>query len=221
MKKKRARILFIILFFMLITGCTGCVISCFKVTTYYGNDTSNYLSYDWPLHDGGTPYKVSGFFPEDLSSVSEVVDYYYRAEFPAGFIGTYWELVLRVKYNDENYEQEIQRLHNYITNDDTSPSDGDQNETSDVVNCDLFYYETFIMTYRVSRATFGTQCYYIYAILDRENNEIVYVYLKSPVLNKHNPYLDSKYLPINYFKNEKKKSAVFLEFYDYHYIPEE
>lgn len=219
-KTKRITLLFIILYCIPIACCTGCTILGHKVTTYYGNDTSNYLKYDRPLYDGGTPYIVDGFFPEELNSTLEVIDYYYRAEFPNDFRGTYWELVLHVKYNDENYSQEVQRLNDYIVDEAKLLSEsGHYKEISlDAINSNLFNYETIIKEYYVCDGTFrDTSCLYIYAILDRDNNEIVYVYLKSPIGNKHNPYLDSKYLPINYFKNEKNKSADYLDFDDYHY----
>ena len=73
----------------------------------------------------------------------------------------------------------------------------------DAINSNLFNYETIIKRYYVCDGTFiDTSCLYIYAILDRNNNEIIYVYLESPIGNKHNPYLDSKYLPINYYQND-------------------
>lgn len=220
---KRRKIVFLIFLFLLVVGPVSCTMFLFypNVTTYYGNDTNDYLIYDWHLYDGGTPYDVGGFFPEDLNSVSEIIDYYYRAEFPAGFVGTYWELVLHVKYNDESYEQEIQRLNDYIVNKHSKLSEyGLNNDISiDAITSNLFNYEAIIDTYEVSEGTFGdTRCLYIYAILDSKSDEIVYVYLKSPIGNKHNPYLDSKYLPVNYFKNEKKKSADYYYFSEYHYI---
>ena len=221
--RKKTILIFIILFCLLITGCVGCFVSCSKTKAYYGNDVNNYLIYDGPLYDGGTPYKVDGFFFFFLNSTLEVIDYYYRAELPMDYRGTYWELVLHVKYNDENYSQEVQRLNDYIVDEANSLSEcGQYKEISlDAINSNLFNYETIIKRYYVCDGTFiDTSCLYIYAILDRNNNEIIYVYLESPIGNKHNPYLDSKYLPINYYQNERNKIAFFFDFNDYHYIPD-
>ena len=223
MKKLKKSILVCISVFIFIVLIIWWLL-CPKATTYKGNDVDEYLEYDWHVYDGGTPSEdINGFFPEKLNESLQIINYYYRAEFPSGWVATFWELVLHVKYEDDDFIQEIHRLEDYVVKDnELLEQRGMKKEISlEIINSELFCYETIIHKYYVSNEIFGTFCEYTYALLNRMNSEIIYVYLRSPIGNKHNPYIDKNFLPLNYFKNEKKRTADCFNFTNYHYIPSE
>ena len=97
-KKMRVNLLIgIILIFVIQILLAGCA----KIERISSNDTSSYLVYEEKLYDGGTP--ITHVFPKSIENVSEVVDYHYIAYFPPDFRGTFWELVLIAKYNENEF----------------------------------------------------------------------------------------------------------------------
>ena len=160
MKKLKKNILVCISVFIFILLIIGGLI-CSRVTTYKGNDVDEYLEYDWHVYDGGTPSEdINGFFPEKLNESLQIINYYYRAEFPSGWVATFWELVLHVKYEDDDFIQEIHRLEDYVVKDnELLEQRGMKKEISlEIINSELFCYETIIHKYYVSNEIFLISC---------------------------------------------------------------
>lgn len=140
-------------------------------------------------------------FPEILDKGIET-DYflYYRDN----MFNATCEIYLKVAYNKVDYEEECFRLKN-------------------IQNC----YQEEVQTIRYDEVRFNYPCYtavfetgsYEYALLDEENNEIIYVYLQALT----NPKISKKYLPLNYTNELKDYSSNYniYSFDGYLVYPEE
>lgn len=174
------------------------LISCAKIERISSNDTSSYLVYEEKLYDGGTP--IAHVFPKSIENVSEVVDYHYIAYFPPDFRGTFWELVLIAKYNENEFAGEINRLSSLSEEDDANLL-LDENHV-------LFKRDAFIETYNVRYVSFGQMhTEYSYALIDYDNFIISYIYINNPAHNHHELSINDDLLPMHYKDNLKKKSA--------------
>ena len=177
------------------------LISCAKIERISSNDTGSYLVYEEKLYDGGTP--ITHVFPKSIENVSEVVDYHYIAYFPPDFRGTFWELVLIAKYNENEFADEINRLSSSLEDDNVNLL-FDENHV-------LFKNDAFIETYNVRYVSFGQMhTEYSYALIDYDNYIISYIYIKNPAHNHHELSIDDDLLPIHYQDNMKKKKADYL-----------
>lgn len=137
-------------------------------TTYY-KDIEDYNSV-WEL--AGVTESEASVFPESVKGL-ETEEFFcrYDEQLP---LGEGVQIFLRVKYDDSNYENEINRLK------EIASSDYD----------DFFEYSSFV-------SCFGEEySFYEYALSDGEQKEIVYVYING--LPKSEIEIDGKYLPSNY-----------------------
>ena len=162
---KRTLIVFLTLIIAL--SFTSC--GYMAVSTAYYNETKDYDSV-WEL--AGVEKSESSVFPESVKGL-ETEEFFcrYDEQLP---LGEGVQIFLRVKYDDTNYENEINRLK------EIASSEYD----------DFFEYSSFV-------SCFGEEySFYEYALSDGEQKEIVYVYING--LPKSEIEIDGKYLPSNY-----------------------
>ena len=162
---KRTLIVFLTLIIAL--SFTSC--GYMAVSTAYYNETKDYDSV-WEL--AGVTESEASVFPESVEGL-ETEEFFCRYDecLP---LGEGVQILLRVKYDDSDFENEIKRLKEIASDD----------------HDDLFEYSAFV-------SRLGEEySFYEYALSDGEQKEIVYVYING--LPKSEIEIDGKYLPSNY-----------------------
>ncbi|MCK9470374.1 MAG: hypothetical protein M0Q88_01315 [Bacilli bacterium] len=174
---------------LFVSGCDSA-----GVGLYESSDLSTYKNFGVPTGGGSADIRV---FPENLDNIQTINSYYYSANFPS-WGRTSWEVVLDVKYNEEDFYMELERLENYE----------DQNSSKRKLkldkDCVLFNYPTYIVEYD-GRYDYGQV--YNYISIDEDNLRIIYIYINCPSRKnqKRHQYeikLSSIYLPKNFYKNQ-------------------
>ncbi len=104
-------------------------------------------------------------------------------------------IFLKVKYEESEREQEIERIKSLVFGYDSSTIKGVEVDE----DCVLFNYPTYV-------ATYWSDIHFEYVSFDFEKNEIIYVFTDSPTYAKD--VIDNKYLP---------KEVVLGEDWGYHH----
>lgn len=122
-------------------------------------------------------------FPEDISEALEV-DYFYYTALDYHSISNIL-IFTEVTYSEEDYKTEKERLAGLKC--EITLSEKEQPVSNSIVYSeDLFSYPAYVTIY-------GSNLSYEYALVDEQNNRIIYVYAKMKDLNEIIP---DKYLPI-------------------------
>lgn len=122
-------------------------------------------------------------FPEDISETLDV-DYFYYSALDYHSISNIL-IFTEVTYSEEEYEIEKERLAGLEC--EIALSEKEQPVSNSIVYSeDLFSYPAYVTIY-------GSNLSYEYALVDEQNNKIIYVYAKMKDLNEMIP---DKYLPI-------------------------
>ena len=221
--KNRKKIKIIIFLLIILCSFSVYIVGCLGTTTYYyGDDIDKYLKFDEELYAYGKAPGLKGLFPIKLDSIKEIKNYYYRCKLSQEWQGSSWEVVLHAKYDEINFYIEVERLNNYLIErtEELAKFGEYKSATEEVNDRKLFNYEAFIERYYVD-CDITAYHRYAYALVDGINNEIIYVYICRYPFNPIKPLLQNEYLPINFNKNEKWRTADNLKFDCYHYISNE
>jgi len=110
-------------------------------------------------------------FPDDVSDMlSSDYEYFLKT----GLFDTDGDIILEATYTDENYDKEVERLSEIrCTIYDTIKEDSDYHINEILYDEESYNYPAYI-------ASDGHSSVYEYALLDDDDNKIVYVYLSYP-----------------------------------------
>lgn len=98
----------------------------------------------------------------------------YESSLKTGLFDTDGSIFLTATYTDENFEKEIERLSNIsCTVFDTNKEDSDYHTTDIIYDTTMYNYPAYI-------ASDGYDNVYEYALVDTENNRIIYILLSYP-----------------------------------------
>ncbi len=142
--------------------------------TYTTNNIENYP--DFTSHGENGIKSDLLIFPKKLQKNTSNIKYYYS--FSDTFLDTTYQIYLDCKYNDDEFKSEIKRLK-LIKYDDG-------NIVFDKKN---FNYDAYV-------ARLGYDCTSEYALIDKANDRIVYIYLQ--FAKRIDIRFDSKFLPNGY-----------------------
>ncbi len=151
-----------------------------KYDTVEGID--NYNKYIYLNEYGGDLDSELSIFPEDSSNMQ---DAFFTSSLKTNLLDTDGYIILRAKYNDEMFENEIERLSNInITIYESCSSDSNYYTNNIKYDNSSYNYPAYI-------TIDGFAHKYEYALIDRENNEIIYIYISYPGDNvsKYKEYL--------------------------------
>ena len=185
MKKMFLKIITGVILFLFIGTSIFCFINSYKkYAPLYIYDKDMYLE----IEGDKSEFII---FPDTIEN-KDVVKYEY-IDFRLNS-GASVELI--IKYNNQSFEEEIERLENIrnISNENTKKLSKDVNKT-------LFNWVTYISIYN------STDDIYEYACLNYEKQEIVYVYLE--YIHRQISYVEFDYLPF--------KIAYYSDDYNYEY----
>lgn len=164
-------------------------LSCFLTSCAWGEsldrNIDNYKQ--WTQIEHNTDY----FFP-DISDESATVNEYYYHRIEA-FGTPAVEIFLDISYTSENFEAEIERLEDFEYMYETK------------IPRKLKYDEGVLFNYPTFVAVYDGRTDYEYAIIDEENNRMIYVYCQR--FPQEKLLIDSFYLPKNYEINWNSETA--------------
>ena len=118
-------------------------------------------------------------FPDDKSILKNAE---FSSSFNDGLFDVDGYIILSAKYNENEYNREIDRLNKISV---------------DISNCNKEFftnnikYDEISYNYPAYISIDGFSCTYEYALLDKDNLQIIYIYLSYPSINnkKYNKYL--------------------------------
>lgn len=151
-----------------------------KYDTVEGID--NYSKYIYLNEYGGDLDSELSIFPEDSSNMQNA---FFTSSLKTSLLDTDGYIILRAKYNDEMFENEIERLSDInITIYESCSSDSNYYTNNIKYDNSSYNYPAYITIDGFSHT-------YEYALIDRENKEIIYMYLSYPGENvsKYKEYL--------------------------------
>lgn len=148
--------------------------------------TEDYGNWDGHI-EGERQYLQSGLyiFPEKINTAKDS-NYYYYCSYDNSSISKYL-ILAEVSYEEEVYLKEKERLAGIQCQVQLSPSEGS-------ITNKISYSET-LFSYPAYIATYASNLSYEYALLDEEEQKIIYVYLQ---LKDGNGVLPEEYLPLEY-----------------------
>lgn len=181
---KRSKQLRKIFISLVLLGFCVMMNACSQKESYHTFDKDEYLHTKGHITDEGTDIRSGLFiFPESIETLKDV-EYEYYCE--RGIGDNSYMIFLKGSYQDkETYEEELKRLAGINCTIKTT--------TGNVKN-DIEYTET-LFEYPAYVTIYHTNMSFEYALIDSENNSVIYVFLK---LCEGSDFLPDKYLPIEF-----------------------
>lgn len=165
-------------------NCFVMMSACGQQEKYHTTDSNEYLKTQGHITNEGTDIRSGLFiFPESIEN-HENSEYEYYCK--RGVLDNSYMIFLKTSYtNKEAYELELKRIADISCSINTS--------AGTILNKiqyaeDLFEYPAYVTIY-------NTNMSFEYALIDEENNSVIYVYLK---LCEGADYLPDKYLPTEF-----------------------
>ena len=162
---------------VIVLGLTVCMFSCSD--KYDETIISDVKLYDtmWTLPERRVS-ETSSLFPAIIDE-KEVVDYYCKHS-TYQMVGTGWQVELTVKYSDELFSAELERLNDLCSN--------------SVVCGESEYFDT--LSYA---SVWNWNGCFEYAVADEKEKTIGFIYLQ--LISKDNLEISSRYIPNGYEMN--------------------
>ncbi|MBB6713919.1 zf-HC2 domain-containing protein [Clostridium gasigenes] len=154
---------------------------------YDKNETTNisdYREFDTIHNEEQCMWSFLYVFPEKINNPDKVKSYYYYCDNKGLFDNSY-QMYLESEFSEDEFKEEVKRLSEIKVK-----YEGDEN--SIVYNNNDFKYPAYV-------AIKDKDCTYEYALVDDENNRVMYVYTR--FMYESDIKFDKEYLPKNFMNN--------------------
>ncbi|MBU3136381.1 zf-HC2 domain-containing protein [Clostridium gasigenes] len=154
---------------------------------YDKNETTNisdYREFDTIHNEEQCMWSNLYVFPEKINNPDKVKSYYYYCDNKGLFDNSY-QMYLESEFSEDEFKEEVKRLSEIKVK-----YEGDEN--SIVYNNNDFKYPAYV-------AIKDNDCTYEYALVDDENNRVMYVYTR--FMYESDIKFDKEYLPKNFMNN--------------------
>ncbi|MBU3105811.1 zf-HC2 domain-containing protein [Clostridium gasigenes] len=154
---------------------------------YDKNETTNisdYREFDTIHNEEQCMWSFLYVFPEKINNPDKVKSYYYYCDNKGLFDNSY-QMYLESEFSEDEFKEEVKRLSEIKVK-----YEGDEN--SIVYNNNDFKYPAYV-------AIKDNDCTYEYALVDDENNRVMYVYTR--FMYESDIKFDKEYLPKNFMNN--------------------
>ena len=154
---------------------------------YDKNETTNisdYREFDTIHNEEQCMWSFLYVFPEKINNPDKVKSYYYYCD-NKGLFDNDYQMYLESEFSEDEFKEEVKRLSEIKVK-----YEGDEN--SIVYNNNDFKYPAYV-------AIKDKDCTYEYALVDDENNRVMYVYTR--FMYESDIKFDKEYLPKNFMNN--------------------
>lgn len=164
-----------------------CLDETFMVENYHTVDVDKYRSFEKSEEEKEGIHSGLMIFPEQLYPEMEDVSYFYL--YDTNMWDNIYEIYLKAKYSDEDFELEKGRLKNISSRVNVN---GNEKEQDIQYTEDLFVLPAYVAIYASNNS-------FEYALVDEETKTIIYIYLQN---STNDDLFRKEYLPYEYQKKE-------------------